>query len=271
MKIKSPRVVKLNAIASAMATAERSVALATADIHAKGVVLWEGISRLDGKTPIVVIGTFQSANGKTGALAQVWVLLRDVAPHEAVKSGADRAVCWDCRYANGRGCYVQVWEAPLSIWKAFHRGLYPAMTAVEFAQVAGDTRLGAWGEMTAAPYSLTLDLCSGPGDVLGYSHQWNNGMVDPAFSRYLMASVDSPTEAAAAWVKGWRTFRVAENATEERLPGESICPFELNGLQCAACMACDGAQSGKRGSVVVSAHGKPGTVRKVIQILRDIR
>jgi hypothetical protein len=254
-----------------MAQAERAVALAQADIHANGVVLWEGVSRLDGVTPIVVIGTFQSANGKTGALAQVWVLLRDVAPNVAVKTGADRAVCWDCRYAGGKGCYVQVWEAPLNIWGAFHRGKYPPMDPAEFAQVAGDTRLGAWGEMTAAPYSITADLCSGPGDVLGYSHQWGNSLIDPAFSRFLMASVDSPAEAVQAWQAGWRTFRVAENATKERLPGEAVCPFELNGLQCAACMACDGAQSGKRGSVVVSAHGMSGTVQKVIRILRDIR
>ena len=64
-----------------------------------GYVTWEGISMIDGRTPIVQIVTSivnPSQNIKTGPLAQVYYLLRDIHPLDAIKFGLDRAVCGLC-------------------------------------------------------------------------------------------------------------------------------------------------------------------------------
>lgn len=67
------------------------------------MILWEGKSPFDG-APIVLIATGYarpSKNTKTGALLQTWILRQDVAPHDAVASGADASVCGDCPHGAG--------------------------------------------------------------------------------------------------------------------------------------------------------------------------
>ena len=92
-----------------------------------GVVLYEGPSRIDG-APIVAIAcriTDASNNEKTGAMVQTFIMRRDIAPHEALKTGDDSSVCGDCplRPINkgATRCYVRVYQAPLSVWNAYQR------------------------------------------------------------------------------------------------------------------------------------------------------
>ena len=49
---------------------------------AKGFILYEGASMLDG-APIVVIATMKTSNRKTGDMVQTWILRSDVNPVEA--------------------------------------------------------------------------------------------------------------------------------------------------------------------------------------------
>src|SRR5580693_8814233 len=81
---------------------------------------------------IVIIATAfarKSSNPKTGDMIQVWILARDVNPLQALKTGEDIVVCLDCKHrGNGgknRTCYVRVANAPLGVWKAYQRGMYP--------------------------------------------------------------------------------------------------------------------------------------------------
>ena len=63
-----------------------------------GVVLYNGPSLIDG-APIIAIAcriTEASENSKTGAMIQTFILRRDIAPHLALKTGADSSVCGDC-------------------------------------------------------------------------------------------------------------------------------------------------------------------------------
>ena len=51
------------------------------------------------RAPIVAILTglrSPSANRKTGAMAQLWILSADESPVDASQSGADASVCGDC-------------------------------------------------------------------------------------------------------------------------------------------------------------------------------
>jgi hypothetical protein len=45
---------------------------------------------------LAVIATLHSENRKTGDMVQVWVLVRNESPWDAVKSGTDASVCFDC-------------------------------------------------------------------------------------------------------------------------------------------------------------------------------
>ena len=98
------------------------------------MVLWRGTSRIDGVTPVVFLASYDSSptaknsgNSKTGDMAQTWILRDDLEPHVALRDGQDGAVRGDCPHrskaAGGSGaCYVTVFRAPLSIWRAYKRG-----------------------------------------------------------------------------------------------------------------------------------------------------
>ena len=91
-----------------------------------GYVLQRGFSPIDGK-PFVVIMTMNSNNRKTGKMLQVWILNESVNPVEAIATGADYTICGDCPHRKqsdgSRSCYVNVGQAPNSIWKAYKLSL----------------------------------------------------------------------------------------------------------------------------------------------------
>src|SRR5678815_3837756 len=84
-------------------------------------IVWQGASRLTGD-PIVAIvtglGARKSKNGKTGPMAQVFILRADMAPTDAVKLAKDDAICGGCKHRGfvtiawglvrmmGRSCYA---------------------------------------------------------------------------------------------------------------------------------------------------------------------
>ena len=55
----------------------------------KGVVLYDGPSKLDRSKNVIVIATFSSQNRKTGDMIQTWILVKDHTPVAASKIGAD--------------------------------------------------------------------------------------------------------------------------------------------------------------------------------------
>jgi len=63
-----------------------------------------------------------SRNVKTGNLDTLWILCADQSPMEAVKTGADSAVCGDCPHRRGHGklgdCFVLLFQAPQSVHKS---------------------------------------------------------------------------------------------------------------------------------------------------------
>jgi hypothetical protein len=122
----------------------------------KGYVLHHGISPINGE-PYVAIITITSANRKTGNMAQVWILCEHTDPVVAVRDGSDESICGDCphrKQADGtRTCYVNVGQAPLSVWKGYKRGIYPELDNVE--RLKGlSIRWGAYGDPGILPYSV---------------------------------------------------------------------------------------------------------------------
>lgn len=222
----------------------------------KGIVLYRGPSQLDGK-PIVVIATgFEgSKNEKTGAMIQTWIMREDIAPHNAVKSGEDVSVCGDCPN-RGTSCYVLTFQAPLVVWKAYHRGIYSEVITVAKARqhFAGrSVRIGAYGDPAAVPAKVWHDVATWSESVTGYTHQWRNPEI-AYLKGYCMASCDSKGDREEAKRLGWRTFRVTTDL--EREDREIICPATTQAeLSCAMCKACGGHGAKARCDVVIEVHG----------------
>lgn len=241
-----------------------------------GHVIYRGPSLLDG-APIVAIAIMGSSNRKTGNMVQTYILRSDVAPIEAIRTGADASICGDCKHrghatgtkAEGRTCYVNIGQGPTVVHKGLQRGIYPDTPAdvVGLLCEGRMVRLGTYGDPAAVPAQVWYHLLTHAAGHTGYTHAWRaldravigsaefyrrNGLRD-----LLMASADTPEEAAEAQSTGWRTFRV-RCPDEPLLERESVCPASEEAgrkLHCATCGACDGAGTGRKGSIAIVAHG----------------
>jgi hypothetical protein len=224
-----------------------------------GVILYEGPSMIDG-APIVVIANridTASNNGKTGAMVQTFIMRQDIAPHDALKTGDDSSICGDCthRPANGGSCYVRVFQAPLSTWKAYKRGRYLKITPAQSTALFADRffRLGTYGDPAAAPFQIWRAATLKTRGHNGYTHQWKRFQ---AFKTLCMASADSVTEATEAQAQGWRTFRVKKS--HEAINNEVTCPASKEAgvkTSCVDCRACGGTSAKARASIVINDHG----------------
>jgi hypothetical protein len=240
--------------------------------HGKSAVVYRGPSAFDG-SPIVGIVTGlgsnparASLNPKTGSMAQLWVMRSDMDPVKAVRTKGDYAVCGDCRLRGWRLgriqgiCYVVVSHAPLAIWTKFRAGGYeevdPGVVGWRLGELRRAIRLGAYGEVTAMPPWVTMDLVASGAGWTGYTHQWREGRVQP-FRKWLMASVESEREAEAARWLGWRTFRIRRKG-DPIMGSEVVCPASAEAghtSTCDRCRLCSGVGQRTR-NVVIEAHGQ---------------
>ena len=232
-----------------------------------GVVLYDGPSKIDG-APIVAVAcriTEASENSKTGAMVQTFIMRRDIAPHLALTTGDDSSVCGDCPlrpiHKGPTRCYVRVYQAPLSVFYAFHRGRY-AVPGVDFDSkllpglFAGLAfRIGTYGDPAAIPSPVWKRVTRRVRTRTGYTHQWRR-RIAVGLKNLCMASADSAADVTAATARGWRTFRVRKHDAPA-LVSESVCPASLEGgrrAQCDRCALCRGASIAAR-NIVIADHG----------------
>jgi hypothetical protein len=241
-----------------------------------GFVFYRGPSMLD-SAPIVAILTGlkkASRNTKTGGdLLQTWILRADQSPIQAIHSGADSSICGACPHRgilkrlkgklrnSGRSCYVTVFQAPLVVWKAFKRGIYPQVTPQQASELVADrmVRLGAYGDPAAIPFHVWQTMLARVSGKAGYTHQWAKF---PELAEYCMASCDNESDYATAKILGFRSFRV-RRSTDPVLPREVVCPASKeagNKTSCDACKACGGTSAKARADIVIAAHGARGKI-----------
>ena len=236
-----------------------------------GYILYQGPSNIDGK-PIVVIATGfanKSSNGKTGDMIQTWIIRQDIAPHLAVKSGDDESICGQCIHrpalrvdveATGEKfipCYVKTFQAPLSVFNGYKRGIYPVADHAMVAELCAGlmVRFGSYGDPYAAPIALWEAMASNALGWTGYTHQWRNA--GTAWAKLVMASADSLADMLDAHKKGYRTFRVTAKPFENVKGIEAICPAskEKGALtDCATCRACMGTSGKAKVSIQIARH-----------------
>ena len=216
-----------------------------------GYIIYDGVSQLNGEH-IIAIVTMKSANIKTGNMASMWIMHKDVRPTEASKTGDDAAVCGQCpqRHHLGGACYVTLFQAPLNVWKSYHKGNYEMLT--DYSVFEGiRMRFGAYGDPAAIPMDVLVGIKSVVINNTSYTHQWKT--TDKKLMEMSMASVDNITEARQAVEMGYRYFRVTHDE-DSLIENEIICPNYTSDVQCYDCKLCSGNLS-KAKNIVIPVHG----------------
>lgn len=229
-----------------------------------GAIIYKGPSQLD-RHPIVAIAIMGSKNVKTGGMVQTYIMRSDIDPLLANKLGEDKSICGDCRHrgtptldpdrklAEGRSCYVNMGQGPLSVWKQFLAGKYADACSTLGRNGVGENRqvrIGTYGDGAAVPRYVWKDMLFKARGHTAYTH--NGGSP----STY-MVSADSLEEAQAAWEGNARTFRIL-GPGDSPVPGkETLCPASKEAgykATCETCMLCAGT-SVKARSIAIYAHG----------------
>jgi hypothetical protein len=180
---------------------------------------------------------------------QVWFLVADVKPREAVNQGLDEAVCGDCKLRNGP-CYVRVDQAPRQIWEYETNKGYALEP--DYGKRNVPTRLGAYGEPTSVPFETIQKLLAGRPGHTGYTHRWRT--CDQRFKSILMASCDTEEEAEEAKAMGWRYFFVDHVGDHKLRPNEVSCPASKEmgyRTTCDKCLLCSGANKIAKDVVII--------------------
>ena len=218
-----------------------------------GYILWES-------STVVSIATLESTNDKTGNMVQIWLLLKNQHPLDVVKSGLDAStICRGCVFASGNGCYVNVGQAPAQIWRTYHRGRYGKLDPVDYPGVFGGRRVrfGAYGNPSILPISIIKAIAEASDGWTGYFHDWAEMTPQTArmYGQYFMASTDTEDSRCEAEAKGLRYFHVSDTQPV----GTRECLADTKGLECRACLLCQGNTKAKQLPIWINPHGSTKT------------
>ena len=250
-----------------------------------GYIAYEGPSIIDGSPIVVIVNKLDadSENTKTGGLVQSFIIRSDIAPTDALKTGADESVCGDCKHRPSliaqavaeklkveAPCYVNVGRSVRSVYDAYKRGRYvkAPLETIALALAGKNLRIGTYGDGAAAPAIVWHRLIRYCADWVGYTHQWRN-VVASDWQGMLMASVDTTAEYVESKALGWRSFRVAQDTV--KLQNEARCPASAEmgkKTTCNACLLCSGTS--KRAKDIVIIDHALGHKRRVIRIAATV-
>ena len=222
-----------------------------------GLVIYEGESMLDKSTEIIAILTgviSPSKNIKTGDMAQLWIMVKDVNPFTAIQTGEDNVVCGDCPL-RGKVCYVNTSKAPLTIWEAYQKGRYRTLKEITWAQKyilrMKSVRLGAYGDPAALPQEVIESVIALTSGYTGYTHQWRKDTAQ-WLKKYCLASVETVADMKTANKKGWYTFRVGGQNNECLVSERRCANAENTAFTCSLCGAC---RAKNEQNVFINVHG----------------
>jgi hypothetical protein len=213
----------------------------------------------------------KSRNSKTANMVQTYIIRADIDPRDASRTGDDYSICGTCPHrgvaapdkvgglAVGRSCYVVMGQGPLQVYKSLVAGKYGVATthkAMAALGVGRMVRLGTYGDPAAVPSYIWESLISEAKGHTAYSHQATTQGADFRPDMF-MRSADSLADAAIAWGRGQRTFRIIGRVDDVYKGREILCPASEEAgrkTTCNACGLCGGA-SVKAKSIAIVAHG----------------
>ena len=229
------------------------------------VCFYNGPSMLDGVDIVALASglTKDSDNPKTSAMLQVDILLKDIKPQEAIKTGKDVSICGDCSL-RGNECYVNAWQSQNSKWQSFQRGNVPYYSPARVGEICNfnnlPVRLGSYGDPSALRVDTIKELLTAANTGhTGYTHQWTHPNFDARIFDYCMASVDNvhTVERLHKLYPGVRYYRMTNDITT-LASNEIICPSDPNKLNidgsrtvtCNTCKLCNGKSTQAKNIVV---------------------
>ena len=188
-------------------------------------------------------------------LLQSWVLQQEFVPTFAAKQGLDEGICGSCslKLSKAGSCYVNL--APINnMYRKYVAGTYSKLSKNEIELLKYyryPIRIGSYGDPTAVPFDVWEPIILASGSHTGYTHNWL--FCDNSWKQYLMASVQSESEACIAQSQGWRTFRIIAPDTPLS-ENEILCSHTQDDrIQCETCLLCDGASS--KPNIADRVHG----------------
>ena len=231
-----------------------------------GLILWEGLSPIDGAPIVCIITglTKRSGNNKTADMLQTWILRTDLSPQHAYQTGDDYAICGNCPHrkwnndfltgeliAAQGSCYVRKYQAPRAVWECYQLGGYSVATGYTFASGRA-VRFGSYGDPAMVPASVWQGLAAEATSHTGYSHQWRQPWAQ-ALKGIVQASCDGMADYLEATAHGWKTFLVKAAGSPDPAGMAHCAASAERGAKtdCARCGLCDGASA----DVVIDAHG----------------
>ena len=216
-----------------------------------GFILHEGTTNGEA---FVAIATLKTKNRKTGNMVQIWFLLKNHNPVKVVKSGLDaKTICKGCPFASGRGCYVNIGQAPLSVWKAYHKGRYLPLNPSEYASVFTDRkiRFGAYGNPSLLPVAIVKAIAKVAKGWTGYFHDWKTNRFASQYAKFFMVSTETESSYRLAKSLDYRVFHASPVK-----PKNSIeCLSDSKGLSCEKCLLCSGLNKSRLADVWINPHG----------------
>jgi len=233
-----------------------------------GLIVYKGISQLDGKSPIVAIAPLgKTTNSKIGeSTIPIYIIRTDLSPILAKKLGEDSAVCpSSCIFKNTNSCYVNIGQAPTGIFKSFHRDRYEILNNENKKYLENHIlRFASYGDVTAVPINIWQDLIkisskNSKKNILSYTHNWNLKKYQD-YKSFSVASVETEVQAKRAQKMGWRTFR-AISPGDKILENEISCPAAKESgykISCGKCQRCSGKSEMSKKSeknIVIQVHG----------------
>lgn len=249
------------------------------EINQNTRLVWEGNSPFNGE-PIILLmsGMLASKNGKTGNMLQTYILLRDVRPAEAIKTGEDYSICANCPCRpitakldpDQAVCYVNTGNDGIDgMWDSYHAGKVLQMSNIDYLLIVNrELRMGSYGEPTAVPFDVWRKLLDATGQAknhTGYTSKWREPIAQE-FKGYCQASCSSETEHLEAKNMGWYTYT---HLPEGHPPIKNTvkCPYtKTNGVKCRTCLLCNGAKT----DVTVTDSGLAWKKRKAIRVEKEL-
>ena len=240
--------------------------------YPQGVVMYRGKS-LIGPQQVVVIATglvTPSKNKKTGPMIQVYILIDELDPLEAIRQGGNQGACGKCGFQGYWDtdaqkfkdviCYVNKGQGPSRVWDADYEANYPAYDEEQHRHLFAGRRIrwGAYGDPAAMPVAVIRKFSAICDGHTGYSNQlfWIDKRRANALAQFLQCSCANRAQDAEAKRRGWRTFLVVPKGKEG--PSDSIeCPYYTRGINCHDCLLCSGEERNAK-SIWVEAHAMTG-------------
>ncbi len=218
---------------------------------------------------VKVPGYRGSENRKTAAMQQIAFLVYGMTALEAVRCGADRAICGLCKHRGkvidgkivGRTCYVLLYKAITTMTKklmgmSIREGCKPNPYGEGMLAPGQPARIGMYGDPGVFPARWLESWADIAGRWTGYTHLWKD-LDSKEHGRFLMASCDNPDEYREAKEQGWRCFTTVPQGMElpKVLAGERqlACPYQVT--DCETCGLCSGTEGKSAMDVVINAHG----------------